>query len=754
MNHLITNNFAPSDHQYAKNSSHNLPLLNLELSSEDLKDHQLKEEIKSKIEEVGKIKSSLNLIKSDIDSSFTKLKTILESRNELSDILKEFNSSSRQIMGEQEKLQKLNLNIEKIYKMYEETLSIEAFFENTKEDVCEKLRFTSDYELIENGISFFSLNSNFIESEKYLNTYNMLKRIAITRHYNYMSQSLQSYLNSLEGIPISDPFFLFVLNFLPRNMNKKFYFFPINYEKMKSISTFFEKKAVYDYDIKRNLEGVKNNFMEKRTGMIKLFYEEVLNDIKKNFDSISSNTLAEKKENPLYKDIEDIFHYTLLEICYFLTLFQSKAQDNTYILQTFTSDLFGNLYNTIRPLIIYNDSVDGLILLFESFFDNFEIFFLDIEEDSDSPTQNKENIDSINERILSFFIRKTSSLDSNSNNIISELNRDKIEKLKEIITISKILIRPTVLKVIQDIQEKIVFKIHNNIKTGFLELENDFSNLSQYEEQISHRYKNFPLLHFYLRRMSVLLELLKNKLDISVLNELTVQAVEKFINILDDEIVSKKNNLSVSFQIYIIQQIILIIKLLEEFQVEAVETGLEIDFYSLTDMFRSNLQAIFSNAYNVRELIMNTAPQIHDKTRDFKKVLSNRLLKSYKILFNLANGKIFGTDLMEIIFKIRGREPMDEQFLKSKVEGKKDLLLDIYNSFENIIKDINSQLGIIDKEISEKLCSTIVENISLIINQIVYELDKYKDTFAEEKDILHAETINNNLLKLKQNLMD
>ena len=107
----------------------------------------------------------------------------------------------------------------------------------------------------------------------------------------------------------------------------------------------------------------------------------------------------------------------------------------------------------------------------------------------------------------------------------------------------------------------------------------------EYEEKIFIKLKNFKLCHLFLRKLSIILEILNNKLEKEVLNHLSVMALENFIVILNNEIIAKKN-VSLSFEIFIIQQIILAIHILDYYNIEAVEGSYDIDFYSITEVFK------------------------------------------------------------------------------------------------------------------------------------------------------------------------
>jgi hypothetical protein len=59
--------------------------------------------IEENLSEILNTKNSLIVVKKEIGESFDKLKSILESRNELSNMLKEFNNATKAIMNDKEK---------------------------------------------------------------------------------------------------------------------------------------------------------------------------------------------------------------------------------------------------------------------------------------------------------------------------------------------------------------------------------------------------------------------------------------------------------------------------------------------------------------------------------------------------------------------------------------------------------------------------------------------------------------------------
>ena len=450
--------------------------------------------------------------------------------------------------------------IEKTLQFYDIHVSIQALFENTNYEVVEKLRFPNDYDDIENAINFFSINTNYVECEKYLTTYKMLKRIAMNRFYEFMSYNLQN-LNNY-NVEVSSEFdskpFSIINDNIPDNMSIKFYNFPKNFNTMKRIQIFFEKKSKDDYEVKESIENIKQNFIKQRIILTKPFSDEIINKIIKNpnIDNID-------------KCMAEIFKFNVCEILFFCHIFQTKINENISILQPLINSNFEALYSSLRPIIINSDKLDYLVslidiisfqfnLLFQDFDDNLEVF--DITESMIN--NNLLKITNFNENIVEFKVILT-----------------------DLIKCGKLLIRPIMMKIICDVQEKLFFRVDQIIKSNFDTLDVELSNFMEYEEKIFIMLKNFKLCHLFLRKLSIILEILNNKLEKEVLNHLSVMALENFIVILNNEIIAKKN-VSLSFEIFIIQQIILAIHILDYYNIEAVEGSYDIDFYSITEVFK------------------------------------------------------------------------------------------------------------------------------------------------------------------------
>lgn len=644
------------------------------------------------------------------------------------------------------------------------------------EEVVEKLRFLNDFDSMNNYISFFNLNQTYTEARAYLEKFKRLRIISINRYYLYITNSIKNHFLDFDGIENQDEFFSYVMNFQPKSIDRKYYSFPKNFEKLKQVQIFFEEKSKTYHDVKENIDITKANFIKQRYGVMSKFYDKI-------FEDMTTSFKVNRDSKQYFSDIFEIFKISICEIFYYIELFQTQIIDNTFILQNHINYIYDSLYSTLRPIIIHFHSIDELIILFNCISNYFSMFF--IEENIDNPnrdiscnkiTANSDyyhsEVENPNQTDYDNYVNQEheafqqrifdimNSLINNEVNIFSmpsnvanekatintdipkcnrkendndmsrikpisfELFKNNFYKINEAIQVSKILIRPTLIKIVQDIQEKIFLKISQHLKNNLLDIDQDLQYISKYEEVLNSSYENFSLFHFFLRKLSVLLELLRNILSKTVLNDISVLAIEKFIQILNEEILNKKN-LNYEFQLYIIQQLILAIKLLNEFEVEAIETEIEIDLFSITEAFKNNFHNIFyENNISIKEMIINSAPKIYDNTRDFKKILFNNLLKSYKILINIVNNFIFEKDNIDLVFKIRNKEKIEEKSFEGIIGRNYDNFLDIYMKFDTILQEIKNQIFIVDENISEKLSSMILDNCYNILRVLKDELNK------------------------------
>lgn len=156
---------------------------------------------------------------------------------------------------------------------------------------------------------------------------------------------------------------------------------------------------------------------------------------------------------------------------------------------------------------------------------------------------------------------------------------------------------------------------------------------------------------------------------------------------------------------------------------------------------------------NIREIIVNSVPKSFEKFRNFKNILYNNLLKSYKILITITNDFIFGRENMEIIYKVRNQEIIDGEYLNSKlIEEVK--FVEIYNNFSKIIEEIKFQIQIINKNITLTVSKMILENIEQSLAIFYNELNKSPEKYSVILHIILTENENKNLNNMMKSLLD
>ena len=716
MNLIITNSFKPKEENINEINNKNKEKEIL------INPSQTYIKINDALTKITESKNSFQTLNNNIDVSFNKLTSILSSRDELQKILKEFNTKTKDILSSKEKMQKLINSINSIYSIYEETLSIQAFLDNNSSVL--KYRFTSDYEKILKGINFFTLNTQYIQSQKYLQTYKTLKITAINKYYEYIENSFNTIKkvdNNLLLPPDNESFLNEILSLDELKDYIYFYYLFPNISKMKELITFFENKIKYDNDILSTQQTLKQKYIQLRIDKVYTIYNSLFEEINKNFN-IDENTKI--FNNNIASELHKIILHTFLEILHFGELFQHEYKRDVYIIQEFTNYIYNGLYDNIRPIIVSIVSLEDLIILFDAFSSNTGVFFIEVNED------NGENNNKIIEFFYNFFNQKISK----------ERLINQILIFRKFLDISQHLIRPTVLHLIQDIQEKIYFKVSIHVKNNFNEIEYDFPSFGLFEEKLNSnsQYKFFSLFHYFLKRIVILYEIFKSKLDDKILNQIIISSIETFISILNGEILNKQN-LNYEFQIYIIQQILLCLQILNEFKIDTIETEIDIDFHFITDMFKSNYNSIINGQISVGELLSNSTVKILDKTRDFKKILYNNLLKSYKMFINLTNEFIFGrviNDLYHKIINVKDEKEKAKNIVKLLIQNEKEFQEKIPKIEDNkniVFQKFNEQIMIIDNSVYEKIEKVVKENISNIKNNYKKFLTEYSD---EDKDKL------------------
>ena len=165
-------------------------------------------------------------------------------------------------------------------------------------------------------------------------------------------------------------------------------------------------------------------------------------------------------------------------------------------------------------------------------------------------------------------------------------------------------------------------------------------------------------------------------------------------------------------------------------------------------MFKSNFNSIINGQISVGEIISNSTLKILDKTRDFKKILYNNLLKSYKMFVNLANEFIFGRvviDLYHKIINIKNDKEKTKSIVKLLIENEKEFEDKIPKIEENkniVFQKFNEQIITIDNTVYDKIEKVVNENIINIKNNYIKFLNEYSD---EDKNKLE------NIIKLFEN---
>jgi hypothetical protein len=266
----------------------------------------------------------------------------------------------------------------------------------------------------------------------------------------------------------------------------------------------------------------------------------------------------------------------------------------------------------------------------------------------------------------------------------------------------------------------------------------DFPSFGLYEESLYEKYSRFSLFHYFLKRIVIVHEIFSSKLDDKILNVLIISSIETFISILNTEILNKRN-LNYEFQIYIIQQILLCLEIVEQFKLETVEDeviDVGLDFNFITEMFKTNYDNITKGKFTIAQVLSNSAPKILEKTRDFKKILYNNLLKSYKMYVNLANEFIFGRNMVNVYNKITSltnenvnKNDIDDIFVNNQKEFV-DKMEKIEESKGVVLKHFEEQIKIVDTSVNEKLNKIVCDNVDKITKGLVV----YVESYSEEND--------------------
>ena len=570
----------------------------------------------------------------------------------------------------------------------------------------------------------------------------LLKIMSINKYYEYIDKSINNnHISNL--LPPEEGSFLYLLmkelgEDIELNIREK-YFLHLNQEKMKNLIYFFEEESKDDSDVKPSHTKLKTKYIDIRISLIKNIYSQIFQEINNNFFNQENHKLFNSQFAILLRKI--ILH-SFIEIVHYGELFGHNYRNDVYILQSLVKYIYNSLYDTIRPLIVSIVSLEDLIVIFDAFTKSTAIFFLNITPintyNIDENDINKKIIEEENKEIINFF---TNFLPSIPEEVIT-LN---LFIFRNFLDINQHLMRPTLLHLIQDLQEKIYVKVSMHIKNNFNEIENDFPSFGLYEEQLNsnNKYKYFALFHYLLKRIVILYEIFNNKLEQKIVSQIITSAIETFITELNKELLNKKN-LTYEFQIYIIQQILLCLQTVGTFQIDIIKVDIDMGFNNVTDAFKINYEPIIKGKMSIRQMISSYTPELMETTKDFKKILYNNLLKSYKMFINLANEFIFGTKILDIYYKINnnlegGNKEKSNEIIKNIINNENEFKGKIKVIEDNkiiVIKKFEEQIKNIDSNVFDKIIKVFEDNIERIRNELLNFIRN--DNKEENKEILNS----------------
>ena len=737
LNLILTNSFSPKN-LYEQNNINNYKNQKENNATENSSTFN---SIQNSLNYIKNTEDNLKLLDTQVDMSINKLSSIIDSRNNLQNTLKDFNVTTKKVLNEKEKMGKLLKYIKSYYNFYIDAISIYEFLKN--ESCVVKYRFTEDYQKILDGIGFFSLNTNFTESSTYLQKYKTLKVMSINKYYEYIDKSINNnHITNL--IPPDEGSFLDLLinelddEEIKLDIKEK-YFLYLNQEKMKNLIAFFEEESKDDEDVKPSHNKLKTKYIDIRTSLIKNIYNEIFKEINNNFYNHENHKTFNTRFNILLRKI--ILH-SFIEIVHYGELFGHNYRNDVYILQSLVKFIYNSLYDTIRPLIASMVSLEDLIIIFDAFTKSTAIFFLNITPTNTNPLITEENdinkkiIEDENKEIISFFkkfLPKTPE----------EIILGNLFIFRNFLDINQHLMRPTLLHLIQDLQEKIYIKVSIHIKNNFNEIEQDFPSFGLYEEKwtSNDKYKYFPFFHYFLKRIVILYEIFNKKLEDKIVSQIITSAIETFISELNNELLNKKN-LNFEFQIYMIQQILLCLQTVNNFNIDIIKVDIDLgkSNNSVTDAFKINYEPIIKGKISIRQMLKSFRPEIMETTKDFKKILYNNLLKCYKMFINLSNEFVFGTKILDIYSNINKNEKNNkENIIKKILENEEEFcqkLKDVDCNKKIVSDKFGEQIKNIDDNVFDKIMKVFEDNVTRIKNELGNFIKENNNIKGENNDKL------------------
>ena len=139
LNLILTNSFSQQNKE--EQNKNNLNDNNNEINDEN--NSKTYKTIKNSLNDIQNTEKNLILLDNQVDMSINKLSLIIDSRNSLQNTVKEFNTKTKKILNEKEKMATLLKYIKSYYNFYVDSISIYEFLKN--ESCVVKYRFTEDY---------------------------------------------------------------------------------------------------------------------------------------------------------------------------------------------------------------------------------------------------------------------------------------------------------------------------------------------------------------------------------------------------------------------------------------------------------------------------------------------------------------------------------------------------------------------------------------------------------------------------------
>ena len=163
------------------------------------------------------------------------------------------------------------------------------------------------------------------------------------------------------------------------------------------------------------------------------------------------------------------------------------------------------------------------------------------------------------------------------------------------------------------------------------------------------------------------------------------------------------------------------------FQIDIIKVDMEMGFNNVTDAFKINYEPIIKGKMSIRQMISSYTPELMETTKDFKKILYNNLLKSYKMFINLANEFIFGTKILDIYYKINnnlegGNKEKSNEIIKNIINNENEFKGKIKVIEDNkiiVIKKFEEQIKNIDSNVFDKIIKVFEDNIERIRNEVL-----------------------------------